>query len=255
MSWKLTPRDHVVYPRNPLVAVTVDLRFHPILKVADRIADFQERLRKSHPVFQQGQQQLVNLQPLGGIQIRTDQVFSFSTPDGNSVLTLNTSALILESRAHQTRDELVVTVDTAIEALLGVYGFATPVRLGLRYVNVIDREAISAAIGAPVDWSELVRERFVNVPGGLVDPTGAYFHAEVSAPVAGVGAMTLRYGRVPDVKDKREKFLFDIDRYTEQGFEVASSTSLLSDFSDDIYWLFSEAMGPKLESWMNKEGA
>jgi hypothetical protein len=34
MVWKLTPKQHRVYPRNPLVAVVADLRYHPILKVA-----------------------------------------------------------------------------------------------------------------------------------------------------------------------------------------------------------------------------
>ena len=29
MVWNLSPKQHRVYPRNPLVAVVADLRYHP----------------------------------------------------------------------------------------------------------------------------------------------------------------------------------------------------------------------------------
>lgn len=252
MAWKLTPHEHTVYRRNPLVAVVVDVRFHPILKVADRIADFQERLRASHPAFQRQHQQLVNLQPLGGVQVRSEEAFAFSTPDGASTVTLNTTALILESRSHQTRDQLLGHVDRAVGALLDVYGFANPTRLGMRYVNMLDRESIASDLKTPVEWSGLVSERFLKVPGEMVDDDGAYFHAEVTAPAASSGSMTLRYGRIPDAK--RDKFRFDIDRYAEQGLEMPQVTTLLRGFSDDIYQLFVEAMGPVLKRWMSEGG-
>lgn len=252
MAWKLSPHPHTVYRRNPLVAVVVDVRFHPILKVADRIADFQEHLRISHPAFQRRHQQVVALQPLGGVQVLSDEAFAFSTPDGASTVTLNTTALILESQSHQTREQMLVHVARAVEALLEVYGFASPTRLGMRYVNMLDRDSISRDLAIPVEWSDLVSERFLRVPGELVDDDGAYYHAEVTAPAADGGAMTLRYGRIPDAKG--DKFRFDIDRYAEQGIEMPQITTLLRSFSDDIYELFVEAMGPVLKRWMSEGG-
>ena len=53
MSWRLPEHDLHTYPRNPLVAVVAQLRFDPILKIADRVADFQDRVRARFPKFEE----------------------------------------------------------------------------------------------------------------------------------------------------------------------------------------------------------
>lgn len=42
MTWNVPAQPHKVFERNPLVAVIVELRFFPILKLPDKIADVQE---------------------------------------------------------------------------------------------------------------------------------------------------------------------------------------------------------------------
>lgn len=255
MAWKLTPQTHEVYPRNPLIAVIADLRFHPILKVADRVADFQDRVRAAYPLFQESNQQLINLQPMGAVQVRQDRVFSFHAEDRQATLTLATAAIILESRAHQKRDEVFRGAQLAVEALHDVYGAVSPTRLGLRYVNVVDKTTISRDLGKPVDWGSLITKQFLAVPGGMTDEADSSFFAEITAPVVDAGAMTLRYGRLKDAKDNREKYQFDVDRYLNGAFEVKQTTTLLESFSNDIFCLFKAAQGPDLEGWMRSEGA
>ncbi len=252
MPWKLNPRNHVVYPRNPLVTVIVDLRFHPILKVADRKADYQDLVREDYPQYQESRQQLVNLHPLGAVNVSEDRVFTFRTADGSSTLTLTTGALSLDARAHQDRAQLLRLVHVATEALTSTYGQVSPVRFGLRYVNDIDREQVADDLGRSVEWGELVTSRFLSVPGGLADEADAHFLTEVTAPVD-PGAMTLRFGRIQDLRRKRELFRFDVDRFLEGGFAVQDVGGLLDQFADHIYSLFIESRAPALEEWMSQE--
>ena len=67
--------------------------------------------------------------------------------------------------------------------------------------------------------------------------------------------MTLRYGRLKDPKDDREKYQFDVDRYLNGPFDVKQTTGLLKRFSNDIFALFKAAQGPDLKGWMQAKGA
>ncbi len=67
--------------------------------------------------------------------------------------------------------------------------------------------------------------------------------------------MTLRYGRLTDPKDQREKFQFDVDRYLDGPFDLVDTTQLLEQFSGDIFALFKAAQGPELQAWMQSREA
>lgn len=250
MAWRIERAEHRVFRRNPLLAVVVDLRFHPILKLADQVADFQERVRATFPVFQEATNQVVSLQPFGPVAMKQEKLFQFWKVDGSATLTLTTSSLTLESRRHADRGALFKDAETGFGALLGLHSAVTATRLGLRYVNQIDQAQIQSELGRATTWQRLVSDRFLAVPTGLADLDDATFFACEVASSFDRGSLVARYGMLRDGTDNRAKFRLDVDRYVDVPFEAREISGLLTTFSDDIFSLFVAAMGSDLRIWM-----
>lgn len=249
MTWNVPAQPHKVFERNPLVAVIVELRFFPILKLPDKVADIQEQVRSTFPAFQDVTRQLINLQPAGPIEVRNERLFNLVKADESSTLSLSTSSLAVESRRHERREHFINDVKVAINALLEVCGPVVPTRLGLRYVDVIDKEAIERDLGRSTTWPKLISDRFLAVPTALADLDGTLFACEVASSMPSGGGQTVRYGLIQDA-DKRTKFRLDVDRYLDAPGDPSKLVELLGAFADDIFAVFVAAMGPDLKTWM-----
>jgi uncharacterized protein (TIGR04255 family) len=142
-------------------------------------------------------------------------------------------------------------VKVGFDALVAIFGSVSPTRLGLRYVDVIDRDQIAHELGRSTSWDRLLSPRFSAVPGGVADFEETLFACEVASSAAGGGAQTARYGLVKDV-DGRAKFRLDVDRYQEGSFELNAAVSRLNTFADDIFAFFIAAAGPDLLEWMSE---
>jgi uncharacterized protein (TIGR04255 family) len=248
MTWTLPPQTHRVFERNPLVAVIVELRFHPILRIPNEVAAYQDQVRAAFPAFEQATRQMINLGP-APVAVHSENFFAFAKASGDSTLTLSKSSLSLESRHHERREQLFADVKVGIDALVRVFGSVAPIRLGLRYVNVIDRERIAADLSRPTSWDRLLSERFSSVPGGVADLDGTLFACEVASSVLEGGVQTARYGLIKDGED-RAKFRLDVDRYQEGIFDLTNLVPRLNAFADDIFAFFIAAAGPDLLAWM-----
>jgi uncharacterized protein (TIGR04255 family) len=248
MPWDVPKHEHRVFPRNPLVGVLVELRFFPVLKIGERVADFQEVVRSRFPIFRHARQQIVSVGP-GPVELRSEEVFSFSKADDSAVISLASSSISLDSRRHRDRDDLI---DDVLLAIRGLSGIASPLvtqRLGLRYVNLIDRDQVARDLGLEsVAWSGILQPRFCEPPTGLVSAEGSLFACEVTA-ARDRGAQTLRYGIIRDA-DGRVKAKVDVDRYLEGQVDTAELKDLLRVFSAEIFSLFMAAAGPDLRRWM-----
>lgn len=96
MPWQVPRQEHRVFARNPLIAVLVEHRFHPVLKVPSLIPDFQERVRGVFPRYATAKRKVVTFAPNGQVESREEQVFSFVKVDESATLTLSQSALTLD---------------------------------------------------------------------------------------------------------------------------------------------------------------
>lgn len=251
MSWSLPEHELRTYPRNPLVAVVVQLRFDPILKVGDSVADFQERVRGRFPKYEEQSTQAFDINPALGVRARKETEHRFHTKDGGAGIFLGTQAIGLETRAHIEREALLSDVDLLMKALVETYSTISPLRLGLRYINSISRTQIAADLGVAVAWSDLVAADFISVPCDLADLESTLFGAELTSDMAR-GKMTLRYGLLREGAEQKASFRLDLDRYLEGGFEVEDIGELLVGFANDIYRVFATAAQSRLKQWMNK---
>ena len=248
MPWQLPSVEHKVYARNPLIAVIVDLRFQPILRIQRGVDDFQDAVRPRFAGYQPSKAQTVQMQPFGPIRVEDETIHRFL--GDNYAISLTNQALTLEMHAHVSRDSSFDLFEFGLRALEQLFKPIMPVRLGLRYINHIDAARISDELGRAVDWRELVSAAFITPPSGLVH-SDARFTAQVNAP-RDPGALTIQYGLVADPQGK-PAYRLDIDRYVEGAFELAKTEQLLPAFAADIYSVFTAASTPTLPEWMGEK--
>ena len=110
--------------------------------------------------------QLVNLQPAGPIEVRNERLFNFVKADESSTLSLSTSTLVVESRRHDERAHFASDAKVGIDALMKTCGPVVPTRLGLRYVNVVNKEQVAKDLGRPTTWPRLIPDCSWRSPRG-----------------------------------------------------------------------------------------
>lgn len=251
MPWNLQEIQHRVFARNPLALVIAQVRFHPILQVPNRIADFQELVRGRFPLYQQRVAHNIEIRDVAaGVRVQQEPQFVFQAPEDARTLFVSTGALGLETRNHTDRESFQGDVRVALDALRRVFGDFAPTRVGLRYVNTIQREQIGRDLGRSVSWEDLVTDGFLRVPGGPTLGPDTRFSGEVTSDVVTGGRLTLRYGLIA-APGGPDEFRLDLDRYMDQGIDAASLEALLDVFADDIFSLFISSVGPALAEWMS----
>lgn len=254
VAWNLPQYDDEVFERNPLVSVICQLRFHPILKIGERVADFQDDVRAGFPGFAEATANMLNVQvEAGGFEVKKEQQYIFRKPDDSSTMTLTTNSLAIENHRHLDRAQLFSDVAMAASALALHYKPVSLTRVGLRYINLLDREMIGRTLGRDLAWDELVTPGFLRLPSDLAELDSMLFFSEVRGPVRQTGALTLRHGVMKD-GDGAARFRFDMDRYAEGNVEIDDVSSLLEEFGRDLFSLFKTAMGPALTEWMTASG-
>ncbi|OGQ78054.1 MAG: hypothetical protein A2289_21195 [Deltaproteobacteria bacterium RIFOXYA12_FULL_58_15] len=249
MTWNLQSIEHETFKRNTVAAVIAQIRFHPILKVPDRVAEFQDRVRGTFPGFAEVETREVGFRSPLGLEVREGKEFQFRKQDGSAMVNLGPAAIALENRDHKSHKDFLADMKVATDALLEVFSPIAPTRLGLRYVNSINREAIAADLKRPVEWSHLLDSKFISVPTELADLEDTLFSSEVRSP-AERGMLTLRLGLLRHGDEEKAQYRLDLDRYVEGGFEMVEIFDLFELFTKDIYSLFRAAAGATLLEWM-----
>ena len=252
VGWTLTEHQLKTFGKNTLATVVVQLRFHPILKTTEHYADFQEKLRPRFPGYDAVETQMFEMSfgPTSGPAgvVRSEKAHRFLAVDEPTVAALDTTSVSIEYAAHKERATLINDFTLVLDALKP-YG-PVPVRLGLRYVNIIEQTKLMAHFGAEIPWSELLTPTFATVPGGLASiDTSTNYLADVTAP-RDPGKMTVKYGLLMARGAKDQHFRLDTDRFVEGTVKIGEVPGLLERFSDDIFQVFMMAAGPKLIEWM-----
>lgn len=250
--WRLTPRPRTRYQRNPLETVLVQLQFHPVLKFPDRIGEFQDRVRGVFPIYSSGALQSFDLTMDGSVRAHSQKLFRFFSEDRRRELHATETSLTLTLRSYQHREELSRDFLSGVRALHESVGAVSTRRLGLRFVNMLRRDRIGAALGRSVQWDGLIHADYRPLPSLLDDPDSARTLHEITSE-CDPGALTLRFGVVPELPRPDLYFRFDIDRYLEGAIEEARIDALLSGFTDDCFAMFHSALGPDLREWMGPE--
>ena len=250
MPWEIKPHPARIFERNPLQVVVAQVRFHPILRVAQTVVDFQERVRHSFPTYQQQQVQTVEPKGPAGFQVKLEPQFVFSDPRALATLYLSNTSLTLESRQHRDRAAFHARMASALDAFLTVHGGFQGTRLGLRYINILRTQVIGTDLGRLVTLDGLVSAPYCHPPGSVTRDGDTRFAGEVVSGVRDQGSLALRYAWREPAAGQPAEYHLDFDRYFEGDFQPAQVGGLLEDFAQDIFATYMDAAGDDLLAWM-----
>ncbi|MEE8057614.1 MAG: TIGR04255 family protein, partial [Pseudomonadales bacterium] len=155
---------------------------------------------------------------------------------------------------HISRDDIISQFCSGLDELKSVFGNISPLRLGVRYVNIIDKNKISEELGYNLDWNSLVSEEFIKLPHEIANIANTNYMTEVRSNLS-EGELALRYGLVQNQGTTPDHFRFDLDRYAELSASPDNISETLQAFTQDIYLLFNTVVGDKLKEWMTLEKA
>lgn len=250
--------QRVVYDRAPLTQVVCQVRFPQILRIESQPpADFQERIRHIFPLVEKAQVQLPpelppELAQMIGAGAALSSSYSFQTEDQVWTLNLASSAISITTKHYERWERFCEHMVPALEALIGVYAPSFFQRIGLRYVNIIDREKFGLA---DVSWSRLLKP---SILGELADPSVEAITVDMARNIRLVSsddqcALFLQHGLAkkksnPNIAAYRLDFDFYRDAKTEVNDARATIDGLNSMVGRAFRWCITDvlhdALGP-----------
>lgn len=246
----------VVYARNPLDHVICQLRFPPILKIgAETPAEFQERIRKEYPLYREVPSvslsaglpaEISNI--FGGLPIPFAKAHEFLSEDQAWVVTLTQESLALTCTKYQRWEAFRGHLELPLNVLTELYGPPFFTRIGLRYRDVIDREALGLGT---VRWDDLLSRDLVSEFHSTIAPSIENLtHQIVLSLQGGAARVTVQHGLAK--KNEQTCYIIDSDFYVADRTEARDAIDILNYFNRQAGRLFScfiaerlrRAMGP-----------
>ena len=163
-----TPRK--VYKHNPIKTVICQLRYPVILSIGvDAPNHFQDRIRDNFPDYQLAieQQQQVSISPLISMDekniqssILTVKNHCFLSADGKSKVNLTNNFIAYSTTDYYSWERFLEPLSLIFRAFLDEYHPAYFERIGLRYVDAINRTELNLQA---VHWSSLISPLLLGV--------------------------------------------------------------------------------------------
>ena len=224
----------VLYAKAPLKQVFCQLRFPTILKIESNVpSEFQQQIRGILPLFER-------VEPLGTVFQIPQQMaeafgrglgapaYRFLTEDRTTSVELSSSALSYQTNAYRLWDDLLAKLTPCIAALEKIYEPSFYNRVGLRYLDVIDRHEIGLN---DVPWSSLLKGAI------LGELSEAFIEKNIEAIQKVVrvrnpdqkGGFLLQHG-IPETSQGVSKvYSIDFDFYVDTKTEMKDVAAVLDD--------------------------
>ena len=172
--------ERVIYAKRQLVEVICQLRFPEILKIdVSEPADFQERIRRDYPQYEKKIEQLppqmVNGKP---VPQGTVNNYQFISEDSQWKVSLTKGFVALSTHGYLRWEEFAKRLDRVLAALIQLYQPAYFTRVGLRYINAIDRAALGLE---DCLWRELIQPGYLALLADEDAQESAFSKCELSA--------------------------------------------------------------------------
>lgn len=261
----------VRYRNNPLEQVVAQVRFSPVLKLLDESPSaFQEAVIAEFPVVQMTETLAVSFSPISGGQSehsRRVSAYLFSTTDGRYAVEVKAESLTLTTTHYEGWEEFWGRYERVFSVFAALYPVSQINRIGLRYVDIIDREANGLA---DVPWPELICPELLGPMSDKQIPAQDVLAAQALYVLAldDGAAVSLRGGfglrqdnQAPGILNyPRQVFVIDSDFHApREGHELALSSDIaglrsrFSDFNVNAGGLFEWAAKERLRSVLGPE--
>jgi uncharacterized protein (TIGR04255 family) len=217
---KLPDPERVIYKRNPLVDVVSQLRFPPILKIANEDpVQFQDAIRDAYPLLEiENSFVLIESddQSIADPK-KNDITYKFSSEDLKWQISLNKNFLAFATKNYERYEDFKNRLKKVCSVFEKLYKPSFYTRVGLRYQDLIVRSNLDLSDQA---WPELIpvhiapELHFPEMSEAIITST------KLLTMKSGSGQVSLRHGLVEarDVEKNLTElaYLIDADFYTEE---------------------------------------
>jgi uncharacterized protein (TIGR04255 family) len=228
--------DDVRLRRSPLREVVCQVRFPPILRIAnEHPVEFQERIRKKFPQadIEQGMQaRFASLGEKPPSMEPVPPIFRFKSADGETVASLAPSFYAVSTTAYTHWIEFRDLIDLLAQSTADIYDLPYASRVGLRYINNLTFE--NTGVDSVSELLEILRPEFTSLVENDCwgEPLEMLNHLLLSGD--GDERLTLRSG----FKGDDQSFLLDFDYYVEGNTPLDQVLELCGRYHDIIYRAF-----------------
>lgn len=234
---RFPPREGVRLERAPLVEVICQVRFPPVLRIAnEHPVAFQERIRGQFPQLEVEHGVLVRSAPLETEPPSAEpksHIFRFESPDRHAVISLALNFYALSTTSYTHWADFLDLLQLANQAAQDVYDLPYAVRVGLRYINHLTCENTGA--NSVTELWEVLRPEITMLLGNDCWDEPLEMLSQLSLAADGNERLTLRSGFKGGEKPV---LVLDFDYYTEESTPVGNVPDLCQRYHDVIYHAF-----------------
>ena len=239
--------DRVVYELNPLHEVVCEFKFPPILRIeAQPPADFQDKLRENYPLYKEGNQApqlppvpkeiaplISQMIPPGAMRRR----YEFASEDQRWEMMLTRSSLGFRTMNYSRWEEFKEQIQIGLGALREIYQPKFFSRVGLRYVNVIQRSVLKLK---ERKWAELLKGYIAGELATDIADDIDEASTEFKISLKGLGLVRVNHGLVSAEEngESEECFLVDNDFALENKVDPRDAIEILDRFNRESGNLF-----------------
>ena len=253
--------QRVIYAKNPLVNVICQLRFPPILRIDTEVPSlFQDFIKNDYPFYKELTEFQTEVssgvqQPLNEFLINqaTKASFTknheFSSEDGNWKINLTRTFLSISSTNYQTWENFLEQFTKARKALLEIYAPPFFTRIGIRYIDIIDRSKLGLE---SIEWKELLQPYFLGLLSSEVSES--IQNCENSFEIGlrdGVSIARIVTSFATNVSSNERCYQIDSDFYTPRKTSVPETDSTLNFLHERasrlIRWVITEKLHSAME--------
>ena len=252
-----------IYDINPLFQVVCQIRYPAILSIsASSPAQFQDGIRDAYPLYEEQSNSFVP--PLAGVPkeianliaatpfpqlpVPPQPAYHFFTESRARQISLTQEFIAVTEHQYSRWEDFKEEVKLAERVLCETYAPAFYRRVGLRYVDVLDRRKLGL-LDTP--WSELFNPSFIGLLGGGDFANHVQeLQAESLLRIPGEdqGQVHLRHGLARSSENDDQVYLIDADFYTDQRSKSDDLFTTLDRFNRLGGNLFRWAISEKLRT-------
>ena len=242
------PPPEVPLSDPPLERVIAQVRFPLIASLEKRefIASFQEAIRTSYPVLRPEEGRSVVLGSQGMVDTRSNTLWRFNEAKGAWRVTLAPDFLALETTEYTSREDFIERLTLVLEALKEHVDPQVLDRLGVRYIDRVSGENMSAL-------PRLVRPEVAGILGSPLSERARHAVSENVFILPGnAGQITARWGLLapqsttdPGALDaiNERSWILDTDAFQSfqagsRRLDVDSVVEQARGFAERIYAIF-----------------
>jgi len=227
----IPPTKYEVFANPPLKAMLGQVRFPPVLKIANlsALSALQDDIRDEWPDFTQEQQINLVIGP-GGQQPQPgpQQIFRFTSADKVWNIVLTTDAVTIETTGggkYSAYEEFAKRFRQVWDGLREHFAPAAVLGQGLRYIDHLEDGA-----GSPKEWARLINPELM---GPLAGRLGTGLEQAISDYRFREGDTVLifKHGIIPTGPENVPGYLLDFDHFTDQPRDDVSTDAVMERFA------------------------